>query len=130
MGTRAAGRWLNIVVSADATIVLSGAVLTAYVGVSGLIRRMAMDRCLPQFLLHTNALRGTVHWIIIGFFVVTSSLCMWAADTYTRQHTHTHTTHTKHTTEDAENESHSSQSSLSRATQTRSTVCTPLPSSV
>ena len=75
MGTRASGRWLNILVSADATIVLSGAVLTAYVGVCGLIRRMSMDRCLPQFLLHVNPLRGTVHWIIIGFFVVTSSLC-------------------------------------------------------
>ncbi len=43
---------------------------------SGLIRRMAMDRCLPQFLLYTNKLRGTVHFIIIGFFLVTSSLCI------------------------------------------------------
>ena len=31
-------------VSADAVCVLSGAVLTAYVGVTGLIRRMALDR--------------------------------------------------------------------------------------
>lgn len=38
-------------VSLDAFIVLSGAVLTAYVGISGLIARMAKDRCLPQFIL-------------------------------------------------------------------------------
>lgn len=38
-------------VSLDAFIVLAGAVLTAYVGISGLIARMAKDRCLPQFML-------------------------------------------------------------------------------
>lgn len=38
-------------VSLDAFVVLSGAVLTAYVGISGLLARMAKDRCLPQFIL-------------------------------------------------------------------------------
>ncbi|CAM9488488.1 unnamed protein product [Ectocarpus sp. 13 AM-2016] len=38
-------------VSLDAFVVLSGAVLTAYVGISGLLARMAKDRCLPQFML-------------------------------------------------------------------------------
>merc|ERR1712137_1052246 len=74
MGGTAAGNWLNIWVSIDAFLVLSGAVLTSYVGVTGLIRRMALDRCLPQFFLQENSLRHTNHWIILGFFAITSSL--------------------------------------------------------
>ena len=70
----AGGQWLKTWVVIDAVVVLSGAVLTAYVGVTGLVRRMAMDRCLPEFLLHTNSWRGTNHWIIIGFCGVASSL--------------------------------------------------------
>jgi amino acid transporter len=31
---------------------------------------MAVDRCLPQFLLKANRTRGTNHWILIGFFLV------------------------------------------------------------
>lgn len=38
-------------ISLDAFVVLSGAVLTSYVGISGLMARMAKDRCLPQFML-------------------------------------------------------------------------------
>merc|ERR1712137_1346186 len=74
MGGTASGDWLNIWVSIDAFLVLSGAVLTSYVGVTGLIRRMALDRCLPQFFLRENSLRHTNHWIILGFFAITSSL--------------------------------------------------------
>lgn len=44
MGKRAGGRWLELLVCADAALVLSGAVLTAYVGIIGLMRRMALDR--------------------------------------------------------------------------------------
>lgn len=46
----------------------------SYVGVTGLVRRMALDRCLPDALLHTNKLRGTNHYIIIGFFLICTSL--------------------------------------------------------
>lgn len=74
MAQRAGGAWLNYVVCIDATLVLSGAVLTAYVGVTGLVKRMALDRCMPQFLLNENKWRKTPHWIIIGFFLITSSL--------------------------------------------------------
>jgi amino acid transporter len=70
------GYWLEVVVSVDAILVLSGAVLTSYVGVNGLVRRMALDRCLPQFLLHENKLRGTNHWIVLIFFFLTSSLIL------------------------------------------------------
>lgn len=38
------------------------------------MRRMAMDRCLPQFLLNVNSCRKTNHWIVLGFFLVASSL--------------------------------------------------------
>lgn len=33
-----------------------------------------MDRCLPGFLLNQNRFRKTNHYIIIGFFLVASSL--------------------------------------------------------
>jgi len=70
MGERSWGGMLRAVVSIDAVLVLSGAVLTSYVGVTGLMRRMGLDRCLPQFLLTENRMRGTNHWIILLFFGV------------------------------------------------------------
>jgi amino acid transporter len=53
-----------------------GAVLTAFVGVNGLVRRLALDRSLPTFLLETNALRGTNHWIALVFFALCTSLLL------------------------------------------------------
>ena len=57
-------------------LVLSGAVLTSFVGVTGLARRMALDRVLPQFLLRENKTRGTNHWILIGFFALCVSILL------------------------------------------------------
>lgn len=74
MGLLSFGRSLQLLVSIDAVLVLSGAVLTSYVGVSGLVRRMALDRCLPQFLLQENQFRGTNHWIFIFFFLLCCSV--------------------------------------------------------
>jgi amino acid transporter len=74
MGLLSSGTWLQKVVSIDAVLVLSGAVLTGYVGVTGLIRRMSLDRCLPQFLLQKNKRRGTNHWIILLFFLLCCSI--------------------------------------------------------
>jgi amino acid transporter len=74
LGQVAAGPWLRTAVSIDAVLVLSGAVLTSYVGVTGLVRRMSLDRCLPQFLLAENRWRGTNHWIILGFFALCVSI--------------------------------------------------------
>ncbi len=74
MGLLSSGWWLQKMVSVDAVLVLSGAVLTGYVGVTGLIRRMTLDRCLPQFLLQQNKLRGTNHWIILLFFALCCSI--------------------------------------------------------
>ncbi len=75
LGEVSAGSWLSAVISIDAALVLSGAVLTSFVGVTGLVRRMTLDRILPQFLLKTNR-RGTNHRIIIGFFLLSVSV-LW-----------------------------------------------------
>jgi len=74
MGERSLGPFLRIWVSMDAVLVLSGAVLTSFVGITGLVRRMSLDQCLPQFLLAENRWRETNHWIIVGFFVVCCSI--------------------------------------------------------
>lgn len=73
MGNLSGGTWLGTLVSIDASLVLSGAVLTSYIGVNGLVRRMTLDRCLPQFLLKVNR-RGSTHLIIIGFFFLAVSV--------------------------------------------------------
>ena len=73
MGYKAAGQWLSTLISVDAVLVLSGAVLTSYVGVGGLIKRMTLDRILPQFLLKENK-RGSTHRILITFFLLCLSV--------------------------------------------------------
>lgn len=75
MGEVAAGNWLAWLVSIDAVLVLSGATLTSYVGVTGLVKRMALDRCLPGFLLKETR-RGTPARIIVAFFVLAVSVLL------------------------------------------------------
>jgi len=69
------GDTFRLIVVIDATAVLSGAVLTSFIGVTGLVRRMALDQCLPQFLLKQNR-RGTSHRIIIAFFLLCFSILL------------------------------------------------------
>src|SRR5205085_5194302 len=69
LGEYAAGSWLKMLVTVDAAIVLGAGVLTGFVGVGGVIERMASDHILPQFLLRRNSITGTRHFIIFGFFV-------------------------------------------------------------
>jgi len=69
------GNTFKFIVVLDATAVLSGAVLTSFIGVTGLVQRMSLDQCLPQFLLKKNR-RGTSHRIIIGFFLLCSSILL------------------------------------------------------
>lgn len=76
MGEVASGPWLRTVISVDAALVLSGAVLTSFVGVTGLIKRMTLDRTLPQFLLKENR-RGTNHRIVIAFFALCVSVAFF-----------------------------------------------------
>lgn len=73
MGNVAGGQWLAVLISVDAALVLSGAVLTSYVGVTGLIERMTLDRIMPQYLLKKNK-RGSSYRIIIMFFLLSISI--------------------------------------------------------
>mmetsp|Transcript_45382 Transcript_45382/g.95100 ORF Transcript_45382/g.95100 Transcript_45382/m.95100 type:complete len:657 (-) Transcript_45382:18-1988(-) len=70
----AGGELFGLWVSAEGAVVLAGAVLTAFVGVTGLVRRLALDRCLPQILLAENRFRRTNHLIPICFFLLCVSL--------------------------------------------------------
>ncbi|SFZ91579.1 Amino acid transporter [Flaviramulus basaltis] len=73
MGNLTGGNWLLYIVSIDATLVLSGAVLTSYVGVGGLVERMALDRILPRELLKKNK-NGSSYFIFIIFFLLSTSI--------------------------------------------------------
>jgi amino acid transporter len=75
MGRVAAGGWLTWLVSIDAALVLSGAVLTSFIGVGGLVQRMALDRVLPQFLLRLNR-RNAAYRIMIAFFMLSVSILL------------------------------------------------------
>ncbi|MDB4978189.1 MAG: amino acid permease [Candidatus Peribacteria bacterium] len=57
----------------DAFLVLCGAVLTSYVGVSGLLNRMSSDGCLPSFFNKENK-KGSFPRIIITFFLLCTSI--------------------------------------------------------
>ncbi|HUX96541.1 MAG TPA: APC family permease [Bacteroidales bacterium] len=75
MGEVSGGSWLAIFISIDAALVLSGAVLTSFVGVSGLVERITLDRVLPPFLLKKNR-RGSSFRISIGFFLLCVSILL------------------------------------------------------
>eukprot|EP00928_Gymnodinium_smaydae_P095709 TRINITY_DN8282_c1_g1_i1.p1 TRINITY_DN8282_c1_g1~~TRINITY_DN8282_c1_g1_i1.p1 ORF type:complete len:744 (-),score=146.53 TRINITY_DN8282_c1_g1_i1:365-2596(-) len=76
LAKRVAGTLYNNVVVVDALLVLSGSVLTSYVGVCGLVQRMAGDRCLPQVFATLNRCRGTPHFTILTFFGICTSMCI------------------------------------------------------
>ena len=73
MGRTTSGNWLATVVSFDAALVLSGAVLTAFIGVSGLMKRMTLDRIFPQMLLKMNK-KGSSPRILITFYILCLSI--------------------------------------------------------
>lgn len=73
MGYMTGGDWLAGLISIDAALVLSGAVLTSFIGVTGLVHRMVLDRCMPQILLKENRY-GTQYRIVIAFFVLSLSV--------------------------------------------------------
>ncbi len=75
MGAISGGSPLGYLVSIDAALVLSGAVLTSFVGVNGLVHRMTLDRCLPQFFLKKTR-RGTTHRILASFFLLCVSILL------------------------------------------------------
>lgn len=75
MASYVGGDWLAIVIGIDAFLVLSGAVLTSFVGVSGLLERMALDRILPPFFLKKNK-KGSSYRIILIFLLLTISVLL------------------------------------------------------
>lgn len=71
LGHTTGGNWLAYLISIDAVLVLCGAVLTSFVGVTGLLDRITLDRILPNFFLTKNK-RGSSYIIILTFL----SLCI------------------------------------------------------
>jgi len=65
------GKPLRVLVGLDAGMILVGAVLSAFVGFTGLCHRMATDGCLPPIFTSRNESRGTLHWIIIFYWGLT-----------------------------------------------------------
>ena len=75
LGQSTGGKWLATLISVDATLVLSGAVLTSFVGVNGLMKRMTLDRVLPQFLLR-NSGNGSAPWTLSFFYLLCISILL------------------------------------------------------
>lgn len=73
LGQTTGGSWLAWLISIDAVLVLCGAVLTSFVGVSGLLNRMTLDRILPNFFLKQNK-RGSHYRIVISFLILCISV--------------------------------------------------------
>lgn len=81
MGLTIGGNWLATVITVDAVVVLCGAVLTSYVGVSGLVKRMTLDRIMPQFLLRETKQGSSPRIIILFFLLCLSVLFLTNAET-------------------------------------------------
>jgi len=75
LGATTGGSWLAYLISIDAVLVLCGAVLTSFVGVSGLLNRMTLDRILPNYFLKQNN-RGSNYRIIISFLILCISVLL------------------------------------------------------
>ncbi|KAJ3096288.1 hypothetical protein HDU97_006046 [Phlyctochytrium planicorne] len=73
--------WLTTIVAVDAMVVLCGGVLTAFVGVCGMIEVMALDNILPPFLLFRLPTFQKVKRSIISRFKKPSSPSTQAMDT-------------------------------------------------
>ncbi len=67
------GSIFQYVVVFDAFLVLCGAVLTSFIGVSGLMNRMALDEALPLWFAKVNK-KGSFPRIITSFFVLCVSI--------------------------------------------------------
>lgn len=73
MGKLVGGEGVATIVAIDAFLVLSGAVLTSFVGVTGLLERMTLDRVMPPFFLKKNK-KGSSYRIIIIFLLLCISV--------------------------------------------------------
>ena len=73
LGLTVGGNALHTLIVADAFLVLSGAVLTSYVGFGGLLHRMTLDQCFPQFLLKKTRRNG-YPYIVLTFMTLCISI--------------------------------------------------------
>ena len=73
VGEVTGGKWLAYLISGDAVLVLCGAVLTSFVGVSGLVNRMTLDRILPNFFLKQHK-KGSHYRIAFAFLLLCVSV--------------------------------------------------------
>jgi amino acid transporter len=69
------GFWLQALLVVDAFLVLCGAVLTSFVGISGLVSRMALDECFPPIFQKQNKKESFVY-VIWGFFILCVSILL------------------------------------------------------
>ena len=69
------GEIFKYILVIDAFLVLCGAVLTSFVGISGLVNRMALDECLPLGLAKENK-KGSFPIIIGAFFILCVSILL------------------------------------------------------
>ncbi|NUY80494.1 APC family permease [Flavobacterium sp. MAH-1] len=74
LGEITGGPILAKLIAVDAVLVLSGAVLTSFVGVSGLMKRMSLDRILPQGLTKMNKRGGPTRILLVFFALCVSVL--------------------------------------------------------
>lgn len=70
------GVWLRYWIVVDAVAVLGGTVLTAFVGVVGLLESVAADRILPAWMLQKNKFTGTRTWIVLFFLAFTAAVTL------------------------------------------------------
>ncbi|MCO5233935.1 MAG: APC family permease [Chitinophagales bacterium] len=78
MASQTGGEVLATVISIDAFVVLSGAVVTSFIGVNGLMKRMTLDRILPQRLLKENK-KGSTPRILFLFYLLCISILVITA---------------------------------------------------
>lgn len=69
------GPAFQIFIVVDAFLVLAGAVLTSYIGVSGLLSRMAADACVPNIFSLQNK-KGSFPVVVVAFFLLCSSILL------------------------------------------------------
>jgi amino acid transporter len=69
------GFWLQALLVLDAFLVLCGAVLTSFVGISGLVSRMALDECFPAIFKKQNQKESFIY-VIWGFFAFCVSILL------------------------------------------------------
>jgi hypothetical protein len=75
MGKHVGGEGVASLIAIDAFLVLSGAVLTSFIGVTGLLERMTLDRIMPPFFLKKNK-RGSSYRIVIMFLLLSISVLL------------------------------------------------------